>query len=190
MQLIFFFYSFWVLQHTQKGLLFLRLLIILCCFQYLWAFLVAQLGRSLQWRDTGDTSWIPGLGRFSGGRNGNPLQYSCLENSVDRGAWRATVHGISKSWKWLSRSKVISFLNLWSIWNLFCVIYGLGINLDFFFYVSPKLSENFLLNNPSSPFEMLFLSYYIHVHIRFNSVFFISVLLICFFQSWINITHS
>ena len=40
---------------------------------------------------------IPGWGRFSGGRNGNPLQYSCLGNSMDREAWRTTVHGVSKS---------------------------------------------------------------------------------------------
>ena len=38
-----------------------------------------------------DTGWIPGSGRSPGGGNGNPLQYSCLENPVDRGAWRATV---------------------------------------------------------------------------------------------------
>ena len=40
---------------------------------------------------------IPGLGRSPGEGNGNPLQYSCLENSMDRGAWQATVHGIAKS---------------------------------------------------------------------------------------------
>ena len=40
---------------------------------------------------------IPGLGRSPGEGNGNPFQYSCLENSMDRGAWRATVHGIIKS---------------------------------------------------------------------------------------------
>jgi len=39
-----------------------------------------------------------GSGRSSGKGNGNPLQYSCLENSMDRGAWRAIVHGIEKSW--------------------------------------------------------------------------------------------
>ena len=39
---------------------------------------------------------IPGLGRSPAGGNGNPLQYSCWENSMDRGAWRATVHGVSK----------------------------------------------------------------------------------------------
>ena len=40
---------------------------------------------------------IPGSGRSSGEWHGNPLHYSCLENSMDRGAWRATVHGVSKS---------------------------------------------------------------------------------------------
>ena len=40
---------------------------------------------------------IPGLGRSAAGRNGNPLQYSCLDNPVDRGAWRAMVHGVAKS---------------------------------------------------------------------------------------------
>ena len=43
----------------------------------------------------GDPGLMPGLGR-SGEGNGNPLQYSCLENSMDRGAWRATVHGVTK----------------------------------------------------------------------------------------------
>ena len=39
--------------------------------------------------DTGDSGSIPGLGRYPGGGNGNPLQYSCLENPMDRGAWQA-----------------------------------------------------------------------------------------------------
>ena len=46
--------------------------------------------------DAGDSSLIPGLGRSPGGRHGNPLLYSCLENSMDRAAWRAAVHGIAK----------------------------------------------------------------------------------------------
>ena len=46
--------------------------------------------------DTGDVGLIPGWGRFPGGGNGNLLQYSCLENSVDRGAWWATVHVVTK----------------------------------------------------------------------------------------------
>ena len=45
-----------------------------------------------------DPGSIPGLGRSSGEANGYPLQYSCLENSMDRGAWWATVHGVVESW--------------------------------------------------------------------------------------------
>ena len=47
--------------------------------------------------NAGDQGSIPGLGRPSGEGNGNPLQYFCLENSMDRGAWQATVHGVAKS---------------------------------------------------------------------------------------------
>ena len=43
-----------------------------------------------------DVGSIPGSGRFPGGGNGNLLQYSCLENSMDREAWQATVHGVTK----------------------------------------------------------------------------------------------
>ena len=45
----------------------------------------------------GDPGLIPGLVKSPGEGNGNPLQYSCLENSMDRGAWRATFHGVTKS---------------------------------------------------------------------------------------------
>ena len=45
-----------------------------------------------------DSGLIPGLGRSSGEGNGNPLQYSCPENPIDRGAWQAIVHGVAKSW--------------------------------------------------------------------------------------------
>ena len=48
-------------------------------------------------RDTRDAGSLPGLGRSPGGGHGNPLQYSCLENSMDRGARRATVHGVAES---------------------------------------------------------------------------------------------
>ena len=47
--------------------------------------------------NTGDSGLIVGLGRSPGEGNGNPLQYSCLENSMDRGAWWATVHVVAKS---------------------------------------------------------------------------------------------
>ena len=48
--------------------------------------------------DVRDVGSIPGLGRFPGRGHGNPLQYSCLENPMDRGAWWATVNGLTKSW--------------------------------------------------------------------------------------------
>ena len=47
--------------------------------------------------NTGDAGLIPGSGRSPGQGNGHPLQYSCLENSIDRRAWQATVHGFTKS---------------------------------------------------------------------------------------------
>ena len=48
--------------------------------------------------NAGDPGSIPGSGRPPGEGNGNPHQYSCLENYMDRGAWQATVHGVAKSW--------------------------------------------------------------------------------------------
>ena len=48
-------------------------------------------------RDVEETGSIPGSGRTPGVRSGNPFQYSCLGNSMDRGAWWATVHGVAKS---------------------------------------------------------------------------------------------
>ena len=47
--------------------------------------------------NVGDLGLIPGLGRSPGGGNGNPLQYSCLENSMGGGAWWATVHGVTRN---------------------------------------------------------------------------------------------
>ena len=52
--------------------------------------------------DAGDRGSTPGSGRFPGEGNGNPLQYSCLKSSKDRGAWRATGHKVEKSQTWLS----------------------------------------------------------------------------------------
>ena len=47
--------------------------------------------------DIRDVSSIPGLGRSPGGRRGNPLQYFCLQNTMNRGAWQATVHSVAKN---------------------------------------------------------------------------------------------
>ena len=53
-------------------------------------------------------SLVPGLGRSPGGGHGNPLQYSCLENPMDRGAWQAVVHWVSQSWTQLKQLSSIS----------------------------------------------------------------------------------
>ena len=55
--------------------------------------------------ETGDVGLIPGLGRSPGEENGNPLQYSCLENPIDRGDWWATVQGFTKSQTRLSDTR-------------------------------------------------------------------------------------
>ena len=58
-----------------------------------------------------DVGSIPGLGRFPGGGHGNPLQYSCLENPMDRGAWWATVHGVAKSQTRLKQLRVYAIVH-------------------------------------------------------------------------------
>ena len=66
--------------------------------------------------NAGDQGSIPGLGRSPGEGNGNPLQYYCLENPMDRGAWQGTVHGVAKSrtrlsdFTFTSRNQVLSLL--------------------------------------------------------------------------------
>ena len=69
-----------------------------------WASLVAQLVKNATMWETWvrDLGSIPGLGRFPGEGKGYPLQYSCLENPMDRGAWWAIIHGVAKSQTWLS----------------------------------------------------------------------------------------
>ena len=61
-----------------------------------WAPQVQWLKKKNPPANAGDASLIPGLGRCPGEGNGNPLQYSCLGNPIDRGAWWATFHGIAK----------------------------------------------------------------------------------------------
>ena len=65
--------------------------------------------------DTGDAGSIPGMGRSLGVGNGNLLQYSCLENSMARGLWRATVHEVAKSWTQLSdRTHTCLYVHIYS----------------------------------------------------------------------------
>ena len=65
----------------------------------------------------GDVNSIPGLERCPGGGHGNPLQYSCLENPMDRGAWWATVHGVTKSQTRLQRLCTHTF-GLDALWGV------------------------------------------------------------------------
>ena len=67
-----------------------------------WGFLLVVKNLSASAVDTKDTGSIPGSGRSPGGENGNPVQYSCLENPMEGGAWWATVHGVTKSQTWLN----------------------------------------------------------------------------------------
>ena len=64
-----------------------------------WGKAVGSVGKKLPVKagDTEDSSLIPESGSSSGGENGTPLQYSCLENPMDRGAWWATVHAVAES---------------------------------------------------------------------------------------------
>ena len=63
--------------------------------------------------NAGDTGSIPGLGRSPGAGNGNPLQYSCLENPMDRGVWRAVIHRVTKSLTQLKGLSTHTHLNLY-----------------------------------------------------------------------------
>ena len=65
--------------------------------------------------NAGDLGSIPGSGRSPGEGNGSPLQYSGLENAMDRGAWWATVHRVAKSRTRLSDSTLATFM--WRVWS-------------------------------------------------------------------------
>ena len=72
------------------------------------SFLGGSDGKASAYNDVGDPGSIPGSGRSPGEGNGNPLQYSCLENPMDGGAWLATVHGVTKS-----RTRLSDFTSLY-----------------------------------------------------------------------------
>ena len=74
----------------------------MCVFVYVYTDGSVVKNLSANAGDTRDTDLIPGLGRSPGKGNGNPLQYSCLESPMDKGAWQETVHGGLKSQTLLS----------------------------------------------------------------------------------------
>ena len=66
----------------------------------------------------GDLGSIPGSGRSSGEGNGNPLHYSCLENPMDRGAWQATVHGVTRVGHYLATNPPPTTTRVSTLWRL------------------------------------------------------------------------
>ena len=76
--------------------------------------------------DAGDTGSIPGSGRCPRGGNGNPRQYSCLGNPMDRGAWRATGHSVAKRWSHVFNESHMG-ISLFKIEHFFANIY---MNMD------------------------------------------------------------
>ena len=84
-----------------------------------WAYQVVLVVKNLpaNARDIRDARWIPGSTRSPGGGHGNPLQYSYLEKPMDRGAWQATVHRVTKSRTWLKGLNTHTSLG-WAGWQL------------------------------------------------------------------------
>ena len=74
---------------------------LICCLGLSWGFSGGSDGKEPA-GNAGDPGLIPGSGRSPGEGNGNPLQYSCLENPMDREVWQATVHTVTKNWTQLS----------------------------------------------------------------------------------------
>ena len=87
--------------------------------------------------NAGDPSLIPESGRFPREGNGNPLQYSCLENLMDRGAWQATDHGVAKSQTWLSNWTELNQKKKKS--------FATNENEDMFMYLNINLSTSLTL---------------------------------------------
>ena len=105
--------------------------------------------------NAGDPGSIPGSGRSPGEGNGNPLQYSCLENPMDGGAWWATVHGVAESWTrlsdftsslWEQNNTVLSirrhFVSMYQIIEITQKNTKCTISYDFAWYNSKNLWKN------------------------------------------------
>ena len=76
--------------------------------------------------DTREEGSIPGLGRSLGGGQGNTLQCSCLENPMDRGAWWATVHRVTKSWTRLKQFSTHTVMCIRTHWMCACMLHALS----------------------------------------------------------------
>ena len=100
---------------------------------YIYLFIYTGLPWWLRWSriacDAGDLGSIPGLGRSPGGGHGNPLQYSCLENPMDRGAWWATVHAGAKSRTRLRDFHSFLYCSLHWAFTVVCVLLAAACGL-------------------------------------------------------------
>ena len=96
--------------------------------------------------NAGDPGSIPGSGRSSGEGNGNPLQYCCLGNPMDREAWWLTVHGVAKSQTWLSDFTFTfhSKLNMHQSGPVILQIYGLTQTMEYHTYFPSSHQSSFL----------------------------------------------
>ena len=115
--------------------------------------------------DTRDSDSVPGSGRYPGVENGNPIQYSCLGNPMDRGAWWATIHGVTKSQTCLRTAQHFSVM--FRNFTLICccerqfgsIVYD-GNNTLMLMFFSLGAFLNYLFNNflisSSLPFSVIF----------------------------------
>ena len=120
---------------------------ITCQYTSKWGFWGGSVVKNLPGNvgDARGADSIPGSGRSSGVGNGNLLQYSCLENSMDRGPWWAIVHRVAKSWTWPSTHTYTSehghsnssSHEVWGFWGPGCSVCAEGLATSFLFYTSP-----------------------------------------------------
>ena len=101
--------------------------------------------------DTRDEGSIPGLGRSPGEGNGNPLQYSCLKSPVDRGAWWATVRGITKSWTRLKRLGMHV-----CVCRLFAIAHQWTLGLFYTFVIMNSATVNIRIQVPPQDCDSIF----------------------------------
>ena len=96
-------------------------------YVYIWGFPGGSDGKESAC-NAGDLGLIPGFGRSLGEGNGYPLQYFYLENPMDRGGWRATVHGVTKNWIGLKRFNTNKYIYIY-IWNYMLYANTLSFNI-------------------------------------------------------------